>query len=333
MRARLSDLPLQAMATAASAAAFLFMVAGPANAQSYPAKPIRVIVPVSAGSGMDIVGRIAIEKMAQNMGHAFVAENIPGANGIIGGAAAARAAPDGYTLVVWTESLVLAALTRKNLSFDPIRDIQMFGTIAKGVFVLVVHPSVPAQSVEELVQLARAKPGTVTFGASGLSGPHYLVTEMFAQANGLQLLHIQYKDSAGTVTALLGGIIQAAIGLPSSFGPHVRSGKFRALAVTSAKRVPAFPEIPSLMERNVVPVEYESWWGLLAPSGTPGPVLGRLHAELGKVVRDKAYTDPRLGKIGLDPFESPSPAAAAALVRTYYDKLAPVVEKAGIKEE
>ena len=160
-----------AMATAATAVALFFMVAGPANAQSYPAKTIRVIVPVSAGSGMDTVGRIAIEKMAQNMGHALVAENIAGANGLIGGAAAARAAPDGYTLLVWTESLVLAALTRKNLSFDPMRDVQMFGTIAKGVFILMVNPSVPAQSVEELVQLARAKPGSITFGSSGISGP------------------------------------------------------------------------------------------------------------------------------------------------------------------
>ena len=327
MRARLSGLLQQATALA------LFFVAGLANAQSYPVKPIRVIVPVTAGSGMDIVGRIAIEKMAQNMGHPFVAENIAGANGIIGGAAAARAAPDGYTLLVWTEALVLSALTRSNLSFDPTRDLQMFGTIAKGVFILVVNPSVPAHSVEELTQQARAKPGSITFGASDISGPHYLVMQMFAQANGLQLLHVPFKDSAGTVTALLGGVVDAAMGLPSSFAPHVKSGKFLALAVTSAKRVPLFPEIPSLMERNVAGVEYESWWGLLAPSGAPAPVLGRLHAELGKVLRDTAYTDVRLSKLGLEPFESPSPEAAAALVRTYYDRLSPVVKKAGIKPQ
>jgi tripartite-type tricarboxylate transporter receptor subunit TctC len=331
VRACLSRPSYQAMA--AIALALFFLVAGLANAQNYPAKPIRVVVPVSAGSGMDIVGRIAIEKMAQNMGHAFVAENIAGANGIIGGAAAARAAADGYTLLVWTEALVLSALTRSNLSFDPMRDLQMFGTIARGVFVLVVHPSVPAHTVEELVQLARAKPGSVTFGASGFSGPHYLVTEMFAQANGLKLLYVPFKDSAGTVTALLGGIIQTAMGLPSSFAPHVASGKFRALAVTSAKRVAAFPEVPSLMERKVAGVEYESWWGLLAPTGVPAPVLGRLHSELSKVVRDKDYMEARLSKLALEPFESPSPAAAAALVRTYYDKLALVVEKAGIKPQ
>ena len=332
LRARLSDPLRQAMATAATAVAF-FMVAGPANAQGYPAKTIRVIVPTSAGSGMDTVGRIAIDKMAQNMGHALVAENIAGATATTGTAAAARAAPDGYTLLVQTEALVLAALTRKNLGFDAMRDVQMFGTIARGVFLLVVNPSVPAQSVEELVQLARAKPGSITYGAGGFGGPHHLVMEMFAQANGLQLLYVPFKDSAGTVTALLGGVVQAAMGLPGSFAPHVRSGKFRALAVSSAKRVPAFPEVPSLMERNVFGVEYESWYGLFAPSGTPGPVLGRLHAELGKLVRDKAYTDARLSKIVLDPFEIPSPAAAATLVRTYYDKLAPVVERAGIKAE
>jgi tripartite-type tricarboxylate transporter receptor subunit TctC len=329
MRACLSGPAHQAMAAMTLT---LFLI-GWAGAQGYPAKPIRVIVPVSAGSGMDIVGRIALEKMAQNMGHALVAENIAGANGIIGGAAAARAAPDGYTLLVWTEALVLSALTRKDLSFDPMRDLQMFGTIARGVFILVVHPSVPANTVEELVQLAKAKPGSITFGASGFSGPHYLVTEMFAQANGLQLLYVPFKDSAGTVTALLGGVIQMAMGLPSSFAPHIASGKFRALAVTSAKRVHAFPDIPSLMERKVAGVEYESWWGLLAPAGTPAPVLGRLHSELGKVVRDKDYIEARLGKLALEPFESASPADAAALVRAYYDKLAPVVEKAGIKPQ
>lgn len=303
------------------------------QAQPYPAKPIRIIVPTSAGSGMDNVGRIAIEKMAQNMGHALVAENIAGANATIGTAAATRAAPDGYTLLVQTEALVLAALTRGNLNFDPMRDIQMFGTIARGVFILVVNPSVPAQSVEELVELAKAKPGSITYGAGGFGGPHHLVMEMFAQANGLQLLHVPYKDSAGTVTALLGGTVHAAMGLPSSFATHVRSGKFRALGVTSAMRMPAYPQIPTLMERGINGIEYESWYGLFAPSGTPVPVLARLHAELGKVVRDKEYTDLRLSKIGLEPFESPSPAAAAALVRTYYDKLAPVVKKAGIKAE
>jgi len=131
----------------------------------------------------------------------------------------------------------------------------------------------------------------------------------------------------------IGGTLQAAMGLPSSFAPHVRSGKIRALAVSSAKRMAAFPEVPTLMERAVVGVEYESWYGLFAPAGTPRPVIERLHAELGKVVRDKAYGDEKLGKIGLDPFETPSPAAAAAFLRNFYGTLAVVVKKAGIKAD
>ena len=324
---------LRPVLSAATAVIVASLSVVPASAQSYPAKPIRVILPSSAGSGLDNVGRIAIEKMAQNMGHALVTENIAGANTIVGATAAARAAPDGYTILVETEALVLAALTRSNLNFDAMRDLQMFGTIARGVYFLVVNPSVPAQNVEEFVQLARAKPGSITYGAGGVGGPHHLVMEMFAQANGLQMLHVPYKDSAGTVMGLLGGSIHAAMGLPGSFAPHVRSGKFRALGVSSAKRMPAFPEIPTLMERAVNGIEYESWYGLFAPSGTAEPVLTRLHAELGKVVRDTAYTDARLSRIGLEPFESPSPAAAAALVRTYYDKLAPVIKKAGIKAD
>ena len=317
----------------ASAMTIALMAAGLANAQSYPVKPIRVIVPVPAGSGIDNIARPAVEKLGQYMGQSLIVENISGANSNIGAAAVARAAPDGYTLLVSTEALVLSALTYTNLNYDPIRDVQMFGTIAKAVFILSVNPSVPVQSVEEFIQMAKAKPGSVAYGTSGIGSPHHLAMELFAQAAGVELLHIPYKGSSDTVTALLGGTIQAAMGLPSSFTPHVRSGKFRALAVTSARRVPAFPDVPALLERGITGAEYESWWGMFAPNNTPKPILDRLHAELGKVVRDKTFAEERLIKIGLDPFESPSPAAAAAIVKTYYDKLAPVVKKAGIKAE
>ena len=166
-----------------SSAAFAFVVAGTATAQTYPAKPIRVIVPVPAGSGLDTVARITIEKMAQNMGATMFVENIPGANSNIGAAAAARAAPDGYTILVATEALPLSALTYSKLNYDLLRDLELFGTIAKGVFILSVHPSVPAQTVEEFVKLVRAKPGSIAYGTSGTGSPHHVVMEMFAQAN------------------------------------------------------------------------------------------------------------------------------------------------------
>ena len=155
--------------------------------------------------------------------------------------------------------------------------------------------------------------------------------EIFSQAVGIDLLHVPFKGSGESVTALLGGTIQSAMGLPSSFAPHVKTGKFHALAVTSATRVAAFPQIPTLQESGVNGADYESWYGLFAPTGTPRPILERLHAELSRVLRDKAYTDEKLGKIGLDPFESASPETAEALIKTYYDKLAPVVKKAAIK--
>ncbi len=306
---------------------------GSAAAQGYPAKPIRVIVPVAAGSGLDLVARVATEKMSQNMGATLYIENLPGANSNIGAAAAARAAPDGYTLLVATEALPLSRLTYSKLNYDLLRDLELFGTFAKGVFILSVHPSVPAQTVEEFVQLARAKPGSIAYGSSGSGSPHHVVMEMFAQANGLDMLHVPYKGSGDTVTALISGTIQAAMGLPSSFAPHVRSGKFRGLAVSSAKRMAAFPEIPTLMERKVNGVEYESWYGLFAPTGTPRPVIERLHAELGKVVRDKAYIAERLRQIGLEAVESPTPAAASAFLRNFHDRIAPVVKKAGIKAD
>jgi tripartite-type tricarboxylate transporter receptor subunit TctC len=319
------------LASILSAVALSIAFAGPAAAQAYPAKPIRVIVPVAAGSGLDVVARIATEKLSQNMGATLYIENLPGANSNIGAAAAARAAPDGYTLLFATEALPLSKLTYTKLSYDLLRDLELFGTFAKGVFILSVHPSVPAQTVEEFVKLVRAKPGSIAYGTSGSGSPHHVVMEMFAQANGLKMLHVPYKGSGDTVTALLGGQLQAAMGLPSSFAPHVRSGKFRALAVTSAKRVPAFPEIPTLMERQVNGVEYESWYGFFAPAGTPRPVIERLHAEIGKVVRDKAYIDEKLGRIGLEGFDTPTPAAASAFLKSFHDRIAPVVKNAGIK--
>jgi tripartite-type tricarboxylate transporter receptor subunit TctC len=318
-------------ASVLSAVSLSIAFVGLAAAQSYPAKPIKVIVPVAAGSGLDVVARFATEKMSQNMGATLYIENLPGANSNVGAGAAARAAPDGYTLLIATEALPLSRLTYSNLTYDLMRDLELFGTIAKGVFILCVNPSVPAQTVEEFVQLVRAKPGSIAYGSSGSGSPHHVVMEMFAQANGLNMLHVPYKGSGDTVTALLGGTLQAAMGLPSSFAPHVRSGKFRALAVSSAKRVPAFPEIPTLMERAVNGVEYESWYGMFAPTGTPRPVIERLHAELSKVVRDKAYVEERLGKIGLEAFDSPTPAAASAFLRSFSDRIAPVVKKAGIK--
>jgi tripartite-type tricarboxylate transporter receptor subunit TctC len=316
-----------AFATTLAAAA---LSAGTALAQTYPSKPIRVVVPVPGGSGMDTVGRIAVTKMGLNMGATFVVENL---NRFTGPQAVARAAPDGYTLMVNTESLPLMALLNQAQGFDPIKDFQMFGTIAKAVFVLSVAPSLPARNVEEFVQLAKSKPGALTYGSSGVGSPHHLVTEMFAHAAGLEFLHVPYKGSSDTVTALLSGNIQFGMGLPSSFAPHLKAGKFRGLAVTSAKRSTSFPDIPTLAERGVNGVEYESWWGLFSNAATPRPVIERLHSELGKVLADKAYIEDMLGKQGLEVFEMPSASAANALVRTYHDKLAPVVKQAGIKAQ
>ena len=304
---------------------------GDALAQAWPSKPIRVIVPVPAGSGMDNVARIALERMGQNMSQVFVIDNIPGANTNIGAATAARAAPDGYTLLVSTDALVMSALVYHNLSYDPLRDLQMLGTIARTVFILSVSPSLPVQTTEEFIRYARARPGTIPYGTSGIGSPHHIAMEIFSQATGIELLHVPFKGSGDSVTALLGGTIQAAMGLPSSFAPHVKSGRFRALGVTSQRRLAAFPGIPTLAEAGVAGAEDESWYGLFAPTGTPRPILERLHTELNRVLRDKAYTDEKLGKIGLEPYESATIDIAAGLMKSDYEKLAPVVKKAGIK--
>jgi len=306
-------------------------LAAQAIAQSYPARPIRVIVPVPAGSGMDVVGRIATDKLTQNMGVPVVVENIAGAGGAVGGGVAARAQPDGYTLLIWSESGPLAALTNSKLNYHPVKDLVPVGLVAKGVFFLSVNPSLPVNTVAELVAAAKAQPGKLAYGTSGVGSPHHVVMEMFAGATGIELLHVPYKGSSDTVTALMRGDVQVAMGLPSSFAPHLKSGKFRGLAVAAPTRSPLIPDLPTVTEAGVRGVEYLSWYALFAPTGTPEPILERLHAEMAKVVGEKAYIEERLGRVGLEPYARPTLAATRRIAQEYYDMLAPVVEKAGIK--
>ncbi|MSQ18303.1 MAG: tripartite tricarboxylate transporter substrate binding protein [Betaproteobacteria bacterium] len=313
---------------------FIFaLAAGVACAQGYPAKPIRMISPVPAGSGIDVVARIAADKLAQNMGATIIVDNIAGAATMIGAAAAARAAPDGYTLLFWSEAAPLGALANPKLTFDPVKDLLPVGTLAKGVFFLAVNPSLPVNSVAELVALAKLKPGALAYGSSGIGSPHHVVTEMLIGATGMQVLHVPYKGSGETVTSLMRGDVQFALGLPSSFTPHLKSGKFRGIAVAAPTRSPVFPDLPTITETGVKGVEYLSWYAVFAPTGTPQPILERLHAEMAKIVADKGYIEERLGRIGLEPFAAGSLAETMKLSQQYYDLLAPVVKRAGIKQE
>ncbi len=313
---------------------FIFaLVAGVACAQGYPAKPIRMISPVPAGSGIDVVARIAADKLSQNMGVSIIVDNIAGAASMIGAAAAARAAPDGYTLLFWSEAAPLGALANAKLTFDPVKDLIPVGSLAKGVFFLAVNPSLPINSVAELVAHAKSKPGALAYGTSGIGTPHHVVTEMFIGATGIQVLHVPYKGSGETVTSLMRGDVQFALGLPSSFAPHLKSGKFRGLAVAAPTRSPVFPDLPTITETGVKGVEYLSWYALFAPAGTPQAIVERLYAEMAKIVADKGYIEERLGRIGLEPFSAGTLAETMKLSQRYYDLLAPVVKRAGIRQE
>lgn len=305
--------------------------AGSGWSQEYPSKPIRVVIPVGAGSGLDIVARIATDRLARNLGVAIINDNIAGAGTTIGAAAVARAAPDGYTLIFWSEAAPLVALSYAKLPFDVLKDFVPVGTVAKGVFYLAVNPSLPVANVAELVALAKSKPGSIAYGTSGVGSPHHIVTEMFATAAGIKLLHVPFKGSGETVTSLLRGDIQMAMGLPSSFSPHLRSGKFRGLAVTASERTKEFPDLPTVTETGIKGVEYLSWYALFAPAATPQPIIAKLHAEIGKVVADRTYLEERLGQIGLQPFPLDSLAETTALSKKYYEMLAPIVRAAGIE--
>ncbi|MFN3731252.1 Bug family tripartite tricarboxylate transporter substrate binding protein [Comamonas testosteroni] len=302
-----------------------------AQAPTYPAKPVRIIVPYPAGGTTDIIARLAAAQLSERLRQPFVVENRAGASGAIGSVAVAQAAADGYTLVMGTASShgINSAL-QKNLPYDAVKDFAPVTVVASTPNIIVVHPSVPARTLGELLALAKSRPGQINFGSTSPGGSPHMSAELLKMMAGVDMTHVPYKGASPMLTDLMGGQIQAGFdNLPSTIA-FVRSGKLRALAVTTAQRWPGAADIPTVAE-SVPGYEVSGWFGLLAPAGTPKAVLDTLQTAVAQAVRDPEVTR-QLRSLGAEPVAS-RPEAFAQQIRADVDKWRGVVKATGVTLE
>jgi tripartite-type tricarboxylate transporter receptor subunit TctC len=304
------------------------VAASPAFAADYPIKPIRIVVPFSAGGTSDFLARAIAAKLDGALGQTVIIDNKPGAGGNIGSDAVAKADPDGYTLLLGTVGThAINSSLYKKMPYDAMKDFAPVTLVAEVPNMLVVHPSVPAKSVQELLALAKAKPGSLTFASSGNGSSIHLSGELFKSLAGVDMLHIPYKGSSPAVSDLLGGQVNMMFdNMPSSL-PHVKAGKLRALAVTSAKRSPAMPDLPTLAETGITGYDAAAWFGVLAPAGTPPDVIKKLNTEIVKVL-NMPEVAARLSVQGAVPTTN-TPEQFAAYIKSETAKWAKVVKASG----
>ncbi|WP_295527771.1 tripartite tricarboxylate transporter substrate binding protein [uncultured Pseudacidovorax sp.] len=257
-----------------------------APALAWPDRPITLVVPYTPGTGIDIVARQLSARLPKTLGQPVVVDNVPGASGNIGSERVARAAPDGYTLLVQVNTLVMNKSLYKSLPYDPVNDFAPVALTSWGTLLLVTNPQVQkAHTAAELVAQAKAKPGQLTYGTPGVGTPHHLSMALLTQTSGIDMLHVPYKGTAGAVTDLLGGRLDAMF-LPVHVAlPHIKAGKLQALAVGSDKRVPQLPQTPTLAEAGLKMGSVDMWYGVLAPKGTPQAVIDRLNREIADVLK------------------------------------------------
>ncbi len=269
-----------------------------AQAQSYPAKPIRFVVPVVAGGSNDILGRLIGDRLRERWGQPIVVENRAGAGQMIGADLVAKAAPDGYTLLIPTGTYTSSAALQLKLPFDPLSDLTGVAMIGDGPLVVTVHPSLPVKSVTELIALGRARPGEIHYASAGSGSIIHFASEMFASAAKINIVHVPYKSGAPAVVDAVGGHVQLLITSMAAVWPHVKTGRMRALALTSAKRSSFAPELPAVSE--FLPGYVASqWWGVLAPAKTPPEIVNRLNAEINRIL-SSVEMKPRLIEQGAE---------------------------------
>ena len=303
-----------------------------AQAQSFPAKPVRMIIAFPAGGGSDIVGRALAQELTPVLGQAVVVDNRGGAGGIIGTELGARAAPDGYTLTVGSSGgFAITPHLNPRLPYDPVKDFAPVGLFTRLTFVLDVHPSVPVKSVKELLALARAQPGRLNFGSSGQGATAHLATELFMSLTRVKMTHVPYKGAAPAMTGVIAGEVDVLFDSMPTTLPHARSGRIRPLAVTTLQRSALLPQLPTLDEAGVKGYELASWFGLFAPAGTPRAVVERLNAAINTATQRSEMRE-RLSSQGAEPL-SGTPEDLAAYLRRELDKYGKIIREAGVKSE
>lgn len=299
------------------------------SAQPYPSKPVRVIVPLAAGGPTDVLARTITQALTESWGQTIVVDNRPGANTNIGTVAVAKSPADGYTLLLTVNNLTINPSFYSNLPFDPLKDFSPVTMFATSPLILVVHPSVAAKSVKELIALAKARPGDLLFGSPGNGSSPHLAGEMFNALAGVKMVHVPYKAITTAVTDLIGGQLSVMFpGSPIAL-PHVKAAKLRALATTGAKRTPAAPELPTIAEAALPNYEVSLWYALLAPANTPTPIIKRLHSEVSRIIVLPAIKE-QWAALGAEPV-STTPEQFAAFLRTDLLKWQKVIRESGAK--
>jgi tripartite-type tricarboxylate transporter receptor subunit TctC len=304
-------------------------IAVEAGAQAYPAKPIRIVVPFAPGGPNDILARLMAQQLTEAWTHPVIVDNRPGGGTVIGTELAAKAPPDGYTLLMVSTTHTTNPSLRK-LPYDPIRDLEPVILVASGPNVLLTHPSVPARSVKQLIALARARPGQVTYGSGGAGTSTHLAGALLAQMGGVKMIHVPYKGGGPATTALMSGETTWMVGtiLPSM--PPIRSGRLRALGVTSVKRTPVLPDVPAVAE-TLPGFEAVSWYGLAATGGTPRDIVAKINQELARRLKSPAMRE-RLSAEGAEVVAG-TPEQFGAFYRAEIEKWGKVIKAAGIRLE
>lgn len=322
------------------AAALVGAVAGGAHAAqpkavdpaaSYPARPIRIVIPSTPGGGNDFLGRLIAPKLTESWRQQVVVDNRPGAGGIIGSEIVARAAPDGHTLLIVSTGYTVNPFLYKKLPYDTVTDFAPVTLLAGTTHVLVAHPSLPASTIKELLALAKAKPGQLTYAHSGVGTGGHLSVELFKAMAGLNMVGVPYKGAGASTAAVLSGEVQMLFTQVAPAIPHVRAGKLRALATTSLARSPQMPEVPTLHESGLAGYEVDAWVAMLAPGKTPPRIVARLQEEISKILH-LPDTKARLANFGFEPVGNTS-QEFAAFIRSELKKWSKLIQEAGIRAE
>ena len=306
-------------------------LAAPVAAQTYPDHVIRLIVPFPPGGGNDTLGRLVAQRLSSTLGQQVIVDNRPGAGGNLGTELAARAKPDGYTLMLGFVANMAMTPGLGKVNYDPLTSFTPISMVAQGYQIISVNPAFPAQTIGELIAMAKAKPGTLNYGSGGSGSPLHLVGELFKLRTGTDIQHIPYKGSPQATAAVLAGETEMVFGSVVATLPFVKTGKLRALAVTSPKRIAAAPDVPTLNELGYPGIEASSWYGLFAPAGTPPAVIARINTEMVKLARDPEYRE-QLNKQGQEAISS-TPEELNRFMRSEFDTWSRVIKTANLKAD
>ncbi len=312
------------------ATAVLCAAAGLAHAQNYPTKPVRIIVPFAPGGGTDFIARAIATPLTKALGQTFIIDNRPGAGSTLGSQIALTSAPDGYTLLLISGSYTTAPSIYKNLAYNALNDMVPVVQTENGPSVLVVHPSVPVKNVKELVALAKSKPGQLNYASTGVGGVTHLATELLALRTSIKITHVPYKGTGPGVIDTVAGNTQVMVGAVSAVIGHIKSGRLRGLAVTSAKRLPALPDIPTVMESGYK-FQANNWHGVIAPKGTPRAIIDKLNSEINKAIKNPEFAK-GIAADGLEPAGG-TPEEFGELIKHEVAEWAEVVKAANINVE